>query len=404
MLTELYVYIFLNEFGWVPCGLLEYEEKGRYSSSRFRYGIKYLKRPDAISIDPTSLPLEDTTFYTEEGFDIFNGIRDAGPDKWGRYLLDKKFGRVLNEIEYIAATGPDRAGALAFSDTFSPEPKIYSSNGFTNYENERLDLAHSMGAVYDAFEDEESTRLKELLSYGPSLGGARPKVTVDWKGRPYVAKFSISKDTKNEPLVEYATMCLAKKCGLNVPDIDKIEIDGRSAYLIERFDRDEEENPIPFISGLTITGFHESDYSLWSYSSLGEAILKFSPTPLKDLKELYKRMIFNIMVYNNDDHMRNFGFLYLGDGFWKLSPLYDVVPGIVSTQTFTLAMRVGFEGKNASIKNAISECEKYKIDVNDARLIAEEMQEKVNKWREVFKSLGVTEKDLKILKNSFAIK
>src|SRR3989344_6708717 len=120
MLDKLYVFIFLPPDGWVPCGLLEYEERGRFSKSRFRYGKKYIERTNKIAIDPIQLPLRDATIDTPEDFEIFNGIRDAGPDRWGRYLLEKKFGgRALSEVEYIAATGPDRVGALAFSD--SPE-------------------------------------------------------------------------------------------------------------------------------------------------------------------------------------------------------------------------------------------------------------------------------------------
>lgn len=92
MLNRLYILIHLNQ-QWIPCGLLEYQEEGRRSSSVFRYGKKYLARTDALSIDPVQLPLEDRSFETSEGFRIFNGIRDAGPDKWGRYLLDKKFVR-----------------------------------------------------------------------------------------------------------------------------------------------------------------------------------------------------------------------------------------------------------------------------------------------------------------------
>ena len=90
MLQETYVYIHLEPDGWVPAGLLQFEETGRYSSSTFRYGTKYLERPNRLALDPIQLPLLDKTFNTPQGFSIFNGIRDAGPDKWGRYLLDKK--------------------------------------------------------------------------------------------------------------------------------------------------------------------------------------------------------------------------------------------------------------------------------------------------------------------------
>ena len=220
MLEETYVYVHLDAEGWVPAGLLRFEEFGRYSSSVFRYGSKYLKRHDRIALDPIQLPLHNKTISTPEGFSVFNGIRDAGPDKWGRYLLDKKFGRALTELEYIVATGPERVGALAFSDDPVSGPKIYTPSGFICQETKALDLAFCAGAVSDIESSLNTERLRKYLEYGPSMGGARPKVSIVWNGMPYLAKFSLSLDSRNEPLIEFATMTLAKKCGLNVPRVE----------------------------------------------------------------------------------------------------------------------------------------------------------------------------------------
>src|SRR3989339_716311 len=299
-MNEVYVYIYLSD-KWIPCGLLKFYDQGRFSYSEFRYGKKYLERENRISIDPAHLNLIDDTIQTEEGIEIFNGIRDAGPDKWGRYLLDKKFSRAVSELEYILSIGPDRAGALAFGPNPDNGPQKFGLNGWEPYVGRRLTLEVCVDGVEDAIKNENTQKLKEYLDYGPSLGGARPKATVDWKKRAYLAKFSLSLDEKNEPLVEYATMKLAKKCGLNVPTIDFVKVLNRSVYLIERFDRDKQGNPIPFISSLSITVLVENDYNDWSYFSICNAIKKFSPNPSKDLKELFSRLVFNISVYNNDD-------------------------------------------------------------------------------------------------------
>jgi serine/threonine-protein kinase HipA len=121
MLEKLYVYTFIASDGWVPCGLLEFEERGRFSSSRFRYGRRYLEREDRFAIDPIQLPLTESTLEVPGDFAVFNGIRDAGPDKWGRYLLEKRFGgRALSEIEYIAATAPDRVSRRGKRASISP--------------------------------------------------------------------------------------------------------------------------------------------------------------------------------------------------------------------------------------------------------------------------------------------
>jgi serine/threonine-protein kinase HipA len=403
MLKELIAYIFLDGDGWVPCGTIEYDEQGRYSESRFRYGTRYLERPDAIAIDPVQLPLHSRTFVTTEGFALFNGIRDAGPDRWGRYLLDKKFARALSELEYVASTGPDRVGALAFSDSPTSGPKVYTPKGFAVPRERNFDLAKIAGAIADIEKSEDTERLKEYLQYGPSLGGARPKAQVVWDGKPYLAKFSLSRDHRNEPLVEYATMSLAKICGLNVPSIDKAEALERTVYLIERFDR-REGIPIPFISGLTITGIHESDYQTWSYHLLVDALVKFSSNANRDLSELFRRMVYNILVYNNDDHLRNFGFLRSGKNYWELSPLYDVVPATVTAETYSLAMTIGTEGKKASLTNALSQCERFRLSREEAEGIVSHMREKVSGWKDHFKKCGVSDADIRAVENGFSQK
>ncbi len=402
MLSELYVYIYLDGEGWIPSGLLEYEERGRLSQSRFRYGKKYLGRANAIALDPVQLSLVDRTHQTSDGFSLFNGIRDAGPDLWGRYLLDKKFGRELSEIEYVAATGLNRAGALAFGTDPTSGPRLYTPRGFEPLHEKTLDLAFCAGAVEDVEKSVDSQRLKEYLEYGPSLGGARPKADVYWNGKLNIAKFSLSRDERNEPLIEYAAMTLAAKCGLNVPKVDKTEALGRSVYLIERFDRKKKDLPIPFISGLTITGAHESDHSVWSYHLLVDAINKYSTKTDQDLRELFKRMLYNILIYNNDDHPRNVGFLHAGGSHWDLSPLYDVVPRTIHTRTYSLAMIVGVDGKKASISNALSQSARFRLSEDEAKGIITQMEGKVAEWREHFKKCGVSEVNIAALENSFA--
>lgn len=402
MLTELYVHLHLGALGWVPCGLLQHEIRGRLSLSRFRYGRIFLRRPEAVALDPLQLPLGEATFTTPEGFALFNGLRDAAPDGWGRYLLERKFGRALSELEFLAATGPDRVGALAFSDDPHGGPKVYTPEGFRPPEAQRLDLGLCAGAVQDVERSDETSRLKEYLRYGPSLGGARPKATVLWGGRPTLAKFALARDEMSEPLVEYATMTLASRCGLGAPAIEKTEVLGRAVYLAERFDRRPE--PVGFVSALTLTGWHESDHAAWGYPALADAILKHSSDPLRDLRELFARMVFNILVYNNDDHPRNVGFLAAKGGHWDLSPLYDVTPAGVSTQTFSLSMTVGVDGKRASLSNALSGHGRFRLPPREAELIVERLKTGVSTWREHFAACGVSRRDVAGLENSFSPK
>lgn len=389
------VYIYLED-SFVPAGLLDFENQGRFSHSIFRYGARYLKRDNAISLDPVQLPLLPKEFVTESGFDIFNGIRDAGPDRWGRYLLDKKQRLALDELDYITLVGPDRSGALAFAE---------HAEGLASPLVKRLDLKLCVDAVEQALNDENTPALEAYLNYGPSLGGARPKATVLWNNKAAVAKFTLSTDKRNEALIEYATLSLAKRCGLNVPSIDKAQISGRDVFLIERFDRvvrDGIEHPIPFMSGLTATGLHEQDYAEWSYLSLCNAINKFSNHPDKDKLELFKRMVFNILIFNNDDHMRNHGFLYAGNQQWLLSPLYDVVPGNSNSDLYTLAMNIGDKGKEASLENALSTARYFNLSEREAKHIWAELISIVKHWEQHYKDCGVSEQDIDKLRHSLS--
>lgn len=393
-MKEVVVYIYLkNKF--VPAGRLAFDNQGRYANSVFQYGEKYLQRDDAISVDPVQLPLVNKQFETELGFDVFNGIRDAGPDRWGRYLLDKKYHHALDELDYIIDVGPDRCGALAFgADT----------RGIKETRANRLDLKLCLDAAEQAIAGEDTEALERFLEYGPSLGGARPKATVMWNDKPHVAKFTLSMDRRNEALIEYATMSLAKKCGLNVPPIDKTQVSGRDVFLIERFDRiceNNSEHPVPFISGLTATGLHEQDYQQWSYLSLYNAIKKFSKNPTEDEIELYKRMVFNILVFNNDDHMRNHGFLYHGEQKWGLSPLYDVVPGTINTQTYMLSMNIGEFGKEASLENARSAAKYFLLSDAQADKIIVELSEVCLGWEQHYRGCGVNEQDIEKIRHAY---
>jgi serine/threonine-protein kinase HipA len=397
------VFIFLNGM-WIPAGRLKYFHRGRQSYSVFAYGKKYLEEPEAISLDPVQLPLNSGEFETPEGFDIFNGIRDAGADQWGRYLINKRYSNT-DELDYILATSHDRVGALAFGDDPIQGPKSFSPEGFVTLSQKRLDLGKAADAIQRTIAEEDTEELKDFLIYGPSLGGTRPKTTVTWHGKPYIAKFSVTHDRRNEPLIEYATMSLAKKCGLNVPDLDKTCVLERDVFLIQRFDRlfyskTQIEEPIPFISALTATGIHESDFRSFSYRRLCDAITGLSKNHKNDKEELFKRMVFNILVYNNDDHYRNHGFLYIGKQKWELTPLYDVVPASVVGEDRYLGCAIGPGGnKEANLKNALSACVYFDLDPIHARQIIKTLQNVVKHWQAHFIECGISEIDLKALKN-----
>lgn len=408
---EAAVYIYLEE-GPVPAGILRTHVEGRHTSSEFVYGKRYIERPDAVSVDPVQLPLpapgDAVAYNTPEGFPLFNGIRDASPDRWGMYLLEKKFPtKGLDEFDYAAASGDDRVGALAFGESATSGVGTWNTETFNPFTGlgKTLDLAEIQKGV-DKADQPDDPDFKKLIDYGPSMGGARPKGTVMWDGRLCLAKFLTRSDSYDVCLAEYATMLMAKDCGINVPEVFLSSVDGKTVYLIERFDRilTEDKNikrRIPFHSALTMSGAHEMDHGKHSYKDIVDAITRFSPEAHRDRIELYRRMVFNIFCNNTDDHIRNQGFLYSKDGQWDLSPAYDIVPYPQSTQAYALGLRIGHEGKLATVNNALSATGDYGIDRSDAEQIVDQVREVTKKWKDYFGKCNAADQDVERLSSCF---
>lgn len=395
-----FVFVYLPE-GPVPAGVLTMVEEPRNEFATFAYGARYLERPNRIAVDPTSLPLPpagaNQVFRTEEGFAVFNGIRDAAPDGWGQYLMYKAMGdRTPNGIDLILASGDNRVGALAFGPT-RERPERLTPWGDSDAPGEHFTLAELADAVERAQHvDELDENLRRLLTAGSSLGGARPKGTTEVGDKPWIAKFPARNDTFPECRVELATMRLATECGMNVPALDFKHVLGRDIYMIERFDRIPHGDWMerrPFASGLTMLGAHESEVSRHSYAELAGVIRQYGVTVRADLYELFSRMVFNILVTNDDDHLRNHGFLMDGAG-WSLSPLYDVVPKPQVGLERRLVLGVGTDGRDATIKNALSGAARFDLAREEAEAIVQRLRMIVAaRWDPLFKEAGIGEVD-----------
>jgi len=403
-----YVYIYLQE-GPVPAGQLETVGVGREATARFRYGRRYLQRKDRLAIDPVQLPLPeadvDRDYLAPEGFVLFNGIRDAAPDGWGRHLMDRAAGaQALSEFDYLIATGDARVGALAFGPDLSGPQRLvpWREEGL---DGEDLDLASMLEAVEELdTTDDLPLRHRRFLARGSSLGGARPKATTEYDGKQWIAKFGRANDRFPVCRAEYVTMKLAGQVGINVPTVRIEKILGQDIYLIERFDRvpaGKKYQRLPFISGLTIIGAHESESALQSYRRLAEQLRLFGSEPLKDARELWRRMVFNILCNNNDDHLRNHGFLWDGKG-WRLSPGYDIVPFPQAGSHRDLAIGVGRNGRQATLQNALSDVASFGLTRGQAVQIARDMQNTVKTgWENLFKTNGFTAAEIERLRSCF---
>ena len=386
-------------------------DEPRNQFATFAYGRRYLERTDRIPVDPVALPLHEAgtsrTFRTEEGFAVFGGIRDAAPDGWGQYLMYKAMGdRLPSEIDLILASGEHRVGAIAFGPT-SAQPERITPWGGGPAPGEEFTLAELAEAAERAQHvDELDENLRALLAAGSSLGGARPKAATKIGDQPWIAKFQKRGDSFPECRVELATMRLASECGLDVPPLDFRCVLDRDIYLIERFDRIPHGNWLerrPFASGLTMLGAHESEVSSFSYADLAGAIRQFGTEVRQDLHELFRRMLLNILVTNDDDHLRNHGFLFDGEG-WRLSPLYDVVPKPQLGLERRLVLGVGPEGRNATIENALAGAAVFDLGHDDAKAIAENMSRTVaTRWEKLFIEAGISAADRKRFATCFRL-
>lgn len=403
-MIEQTTFVFMHLVGGaVPVGRLRMVTDGRNSYAAFAYGNRYRQRPDAVAVDPETLPLDGPSgeVLTDEGFDLFNGVRDAAPDGWGRYLMRKAAdGRELSEFDYLVGSGEHRVGALAFGPTVErPAP---AGVGTAGAGGGAVDLGALAGAAIDvATADTADPALRALLEAGSSLGGARPKAAVVEGGVEWLAKFPAAQDSFDIPRAEHAVMSLAKTCGLDVPDIDLRIVEGRAVYLIRRFDRDGARR-LPFASALTLLRAHEIAAGEYSYAEVAAQLRKHGSAPARDLRELFRRMVFNVLVGNSDDHLRNHGVVHDGRG-WRLSPLYDVVPTPqLGTDRF-LVLRLGDEGKRATLENALSGHAAFGLSQDHAASDVKQLRQQVAAgWEAAVRASGVAADEQVRLARCFA--
>lgn len=401
------VFIRLPGMDYVPAGMLRHEDRAYF----FRYGRRYLERPDAIPLDPSRMPLADMEF---SGSTLFSALRDAAPDRWGRKVLGLMAGRApgtLSEFEVLtAAHHPQRMGALAFGPTPDGPASLalWATGDAFCMVPEDLGRVAAIVARVDEFEDDED--LDELrdgmpedaflaaLASSLSLGGARPKAMVTLDGASWIAKFSKHGDPWREPVVEHATMTLAARCGITVASTRLMELDGHFVLLVERFDR-QHDGSRHVISGFTVTGA-EKDGDWGSYQNLAEQARRLGDA--QSGPEIFRRMAFNALCSNRDDHLRNHAFFVTGKAI-AMTPAYDLVPSSIRFRQWDLSLRCGLEGRAATRSNILSNVRPFGLSQSEATRIWEEMRETTAGWREHFAGHGVKKREMEELRHRFTL-
>jgi len=408
--------------GFSPAGLLMLSEtvganpQNRELTSRFAYGLGYLARTESVEVDPVSLSLLDReaikgqALFPVNGLGEFGGIRDAAPDAWGRRVIEarrKVPANSLSEAEYLLAAGGDRVGALDIRpDIQSPDSPSASDLQSLEYVLQAAEAVESGMPV--------PANLEPFLGAGPSAGGARPKASVrDEYGALWLAKFPAKGDVFDVAQAERCTLELARRCGLTVPEVRYLMVGQKPVMLIRRFDRywalpgmlpetglamhDTRpgeglvEGRLPLVSGLTLVACTEFESRTKGYHDLAAAIRKYVHTDFitANCEELFARMVFNIFVSNDDDHLRNHAFVRdPRSGGWRLSPLYDVVPRPGVAFERQLHLEVGAQGKLATLDNALSYFSAFLPERARAMDIVRRVWRELREWQTTFEAQG----------------
>lgn len=395
--TRAYVWIWLPDATEpVVAGRISYQ--GDLIS--FRYGRSYLAREDAVPLYLPELPLETGRIQPRGQRSVPGVIEDAGPDAWGqRVVMQHVLGRdtdradpaQLGKLTYLLESGSDRIGSLDFQD--SGEVYVPRSEGTASLEKlieaaERVDQGVPL-----------SPDLDTALLHGSSVGGARPKALLDEKERKLIAKFSSTTDTYPVVKGEFVAMDLARRCGLDVASVSYLEVLGRDVLLVERFDRKPASDGFerrPIVSALTILALDpEREGRYATYYDLAEEIRARFTGPDAALRELFSRIVFNILVGNIDDHARNHAAFWDGRSqALTLTPGYDICPQPRSGLTAKQIMAFAPETRESQLELAVKAAEPYLLTERQAREIVDHQIESIAAhWDEVADIAMLTAQD-----------
>lgn len=388
-MTDFSAQVVLGE-SLTPVGQLRFKQTGQRQFSTFSYDPTWIKNPRAFTLQP-DMPFEGGPFYAAaqpgNPRDALAGaFADATPDSWGRRLLERAYGKGLSEFEYLTLSDDTcRQGALR---SVEDQGKIITGKDAEAVPR-MLDL-QAITAIARAYEQgkEISPQDIQALAGAGGSGGARPKANVRDDDTLWLAKFTSIHDQQPIEQVEVATLSLAKSCGIRTPDV-RLELADTPfpVALIQRFDRRGSAR-IPYISARTALG--KTGTELGSYTEIVDYMRGAAPDPKADFEELYRRMIFTILVSNKDDHLKNHGFLYVGSGRWRMSPVFDVNPAPDRNPHLETAILEG-GSHDRSIKLALEACEFFEITDADARTIIKDTAQHIsNGWRGAFRQVGVT--------------
>ena len=395
---EAYVWV------WLP-GATEPVVAGRLATAgdqlHFNYGRSYLARKDAISLYEPELPLQPGVLPLLNGLNMPSSLRDAAPDVWGRrVILNRKFGAkgidvdvgALDELSYLLESGTDRIGAL----DFQASPTDYVA---------REAATASLGELTNAAAKVEmgvplTPELDRALLHGSSIGGARPKAVIVGDNRKYVAKFSSQTDFYNVVKAEYVAMRLAAEVGIDAAPVKLEKAAGKDVLLVERFDREKAKGGWrrrAMVSALTLLELDEMMARYASYEDLATIIRHRFTATKQTLKELFSRLVFNILSGNTDDHARNHSAFWDGRAL-KLTPAYDICPQARAGGEASQGMLIMGNERMSQIAVCLKAASQFLLSDDDGlKIVVDQIAIIRDKWAAICTEAGLSDVDRNLL-------
>lgn len=395
---EAYVWV------WLP-GEVEPVVAGRLAPTaqglQFNYGQSYLARDEAVALYTPELPLQRGNLPLLPGLTMPGCLRDASPDAWGRRVIINRLlgvkGRdadtaALDELSYLLESGSDRIGALDFQ---------HAATEYVPRQPAQATLAELMESAERVEKGLPLTpELSQALQHGTSIGGARPKALIMDGGRKYIAKFSSTTDLYSVVKAEFIAMRLAALAGIDVAPVELTHASGRDVLLVERFDR--QSTPAGWqrkamVSALTLLGLDEMMARYASYEQLAEIIRHRFAQPKPMLRELFARLVFNILCGNTDDHARNHAAFWDGWQLW-LTPAYDICPQHRAGNEATQAMLIRGDNRFSRLNVCLDAAKQFLLSHDEARTIINGQIESIRThWDAVCVEAGLSAMDKALL-------
>lgn len=389
-----------------PLGILHRQASRRGETVTFEYGEAWLGDANRFSIEP-ALTLTAGTFPPQAGQPIFGSIGDSAPDTWGRRLMQRaerrlaeregRQVRTLGELHYLLGVADvTRLGALRFRWRGEEIFQSPVHNGVPAL----IDLGRLLQITERIERDEETEDdLQLIFAPGSSLGGARPKASViDQHGHLSIAKFPKESDEYSIETWEEIALRLAERAGIQTPEHTLLQVAGKSVLLSRRFDRDNDWR-IPFLSAMSMTGSRDGERG--SYPELVDALTAHGAQAKEDARQLYRRVVFNVLVSNVDDHLRNHGFLWSGQGGWVLSPAYDLNPTPVDVKARILTTNIDLDEGTCSVDLLQETAEFFGLSSGQACTIIREVAEVTRTWQAVAVEVGARRAEIKRMASAF---